>query len=536
MKIKKVKFKDTGYFSDMVLDYLNADENLKEFYKYSPELSTFKEAIANRNFPNAHRKILVDTLLEQYSRSKIKQKEAAAVFQNIALLKEENTFTLTTGHQLCLFTGPLYFIYKIVSVINLCKQLKKQYPKQNFVPVYWMATEDHDFEEIDHFRFKGEKLQWKTEQKGAVGRMSTDGLQKVYDQFSELIGDYNTRGEELKKFFKNSYLSHSNHADAFRQLVNALFANEGLVIVDGDERKLKELFAPVIKEELTKEISFDLVEKTNKKLAEKYKIQVNPREINLFYLKDGLRERIVKQEGKYLVNNTKLQFSELEILQLLEIEAEVFSPNVLLRPIYQEFVLPNLAYIGGGGELAYWFQLKSSFAHFQVPMPILFLRNSAKWILGKTAELLKQLDFEMEQLFHSEEHLIKQDTLQHSEEDLELLEEKKKIESIFHDMVQKAEKIDPTLKAFVEAKLQQTINKLESASKKFTRAEKRRNSERIDKIKKLKAELFPNKGLQERTENYATFYLAFGEELMEQLYETFELPQEGFLLFVDSSQ
>src|SRR5690606_32319036 len=186
-----------------------------------------------------------------------------------------------------------------------------------------------------------------------------------YEDFSELIGDYSSRGETLKKLFEDSYLSHDNHADAFRYLVNALFSTEGLLIVDGDEGRLKELFAPVIKEELIKAVSFELVEKTNKKLAEKYKVQVNPREINLFYLKDGLRERIVKEDGKYLVNNTELSFSENEMLQLLQSEPEVFSPNVLLRPIYQECVLPNLAYIGGGGELAYWFELRSSFAHFK---------------------------------------------------------------------------------------------------------------------------------------------------------------------------
>lgn len=533
MQVKKVDFRKTGYFSDIVLDYLTGSEKLKGFYQLTPEIKSFKEAIKKKDFPQKHREILVGSLQNQYSRSNINKKQSEAVFRNIELLKKENTFTITTGHQLCLFTGPLYFIYKIVSIINLCKKLKEAYPENNFVPVYWMATEDHDFDEIDHFRFKGQKIQWKTDQTGAVGRMNTQGLEEVFQGFSELIGDYNTRGEKLKKLFSDAYLKHANHADAFRHLVNALFAHEGLVIVDGDERKLKELFAPVVKEELTNNVSFKLVEATNKKLSEHYKIQVNPREINLFYLKDGIRERMIKQDTSYLVNNTNLQFSEEEILNLLKKEPEIFSPNVLLRPLYQESILPNLAYIGGGGELAYWFQLKSTFGHFEIPMPILLLRNSAKWVIGKTVKWMQELGADVPQLFKAEGDWIKEDTQAQSDDDLQLSKVKEEVQSIFHSLSERSAKMDPTLKVYVEASLQKAQNRLEKLSKKMIRVQKRKNSERVGKIIQLKEALFPNKGLQERTDNFSTIFLALGEGMMEELFAAFELPEEEFVVFIE---
>lgn len=533
MQAKKIKFKDTGYFSKSIIDYLENHPNWSEFYEYKAEIKSFREAIKNRTFPNSNREVLVESLKNQYAKSGLTAKKAAETFQNIDLLKEENTFTITTGHQLCLFTGPLYFIYKIVSVINLCKKLKEVYPENNFVPVYWMATEDHDFEEIDHFRFNGELLRWTTDQTGAVGRMSTKGLEEVFAQFSDLIGEYNTRGEKLKKLFSDAYLKHENHADAFRYLVHQLFAEEGLVIVDGDERELKKLFASVMQEELLEESSFKLVEESNEKLSENYKIQVNPREINLFYLKEGIRERIVKQGDVFQVNNTDIQFSKKEILELLSSEPESFSPNVLMRPLYQENILPNLAYIGGGGELAYWFQLKKSFDHFKIPMPILFLRNSAKWVIGKTAKWMHDLGADVPQLFKAEEDWIKEDTQAHSDEDLQLSKEKEEVQAIFQSLSKRSEKMDPTLKAYVDASLQKAQNRLEKLSKKLMRVQKRKNSERVDKIIQLKDALFPNNGLQERTENFSTIYMALGDEMFQQLHEAFELPTDDFVVFVD---
>ncbi|MEQ3690647.1 MAG: bacillithiol biosynthesis BshC, partial [Flavobacterium sp.] len=168
-----VTYQKSGCFSNLIVDYLNQKEKLQPLYNRFPTLENFKLQIAekNKSFSLDKREILVSTLEEQYKNIKASDK---TIF-NIGLLRKEKTFTVTTGHQLNLFTGPLYFLYKIVSVINLTKELKEKYPECDFVPIYWMATEDHDFEEINYFNFNNKKIKWNKESKGPVGRLSTDG-------------------------------------------------------------------------------------------------------------------------------------------------------------------------------------------------------------------------------------------------------------------------------------------------------------------------------------------------------------------------
>lgn len=287
-----ISYQKSGYFSKLMNDYLDQHANLKALYNRFPKLENFSKQIEEKknNFPIKNRAILVDSLNNQYHNFVISE----ATSKNIQLLKEENTFTITTGHQLNLFTGPLYFLYKIISTINLCEQLKKEYPNQNFVPIYWMATEDHDFEEINHFWFKGKKISWKKESFGPVGRLSTEGLTDIFEQFSKDLG-LGENATYLKDIFENGYLKHPNLADATRYIANEIFKEKGLVILDGDDKNLKQLFIPFAKEELINQTSSEEVLKTNALLSE-YKIQVNPREINLFYIEDDLRERIVFED------------------------------------------------------------------------------------------------------------------------------------------------------------------------------------------------------------------------------------------------
>jgi uncharacterized protein YllA (UPF0747 family) len=156
MRIQKLELADTQAFSSFFLDYIHQKENLKPFYSLFPRIENFETQIESKakSFPQTSRNILTAVLKEQYNGLTV----STATQQNIESLKSENTFTVTTGHQLNIFTGPLYFVYKIVTVINACKQLKQQYPAYNFVPVYWMASEDHDYEEIKYFRVSGKKI------------------------------------------------------------------------------------------------------------------------------------------------------------------------------------------------------------------------------------------------------------------------------------------------------------------------------------------------------------------------------------------
>ncbi|MDO9138347.1 MAG: bacillithiol biosynthesis cysteine-adding enzyme BshC, partial [Lutibacter sp.] len=331
----------------------------------------------------------------------------------------------------------------IVTAINLADRLKKEFPQQNFVPVYWMATEDHDFEEIQYFNVDNTKISWNTKSGGAVGRLKTSGFDAVFNEFSSILGT-SKNADALRELFKNAYLKNDNLAEATRFLVNELFGVYGLVIVDGDDVKLKKQFAPFVKQELLQNTSFDIVSKTDQLLSAEYKIQVNPREINLFYLKDALRERIIFEKNHFTINNTNLTFSEHEMMKEVEEHPERFSPNVIMRPLYQEIVLPNLAYIGGGGELAYWFQLKNYFNAVHVPFPILVLRNSALLATKKQMHKLDKLNISVTEIFKNQETLIANVIKDHSEIKIDFSEQKNTLQQQFSALKELAKKTDST--------------------------------------------------------------------------------------------
>ena len=510
-----ISYQDSGYFIPLMKDYLNQKKDLSALYHRFPTLDNFEKQFQEKQsqFSNEHRNVLVATLKKQYASIETSSKTA----QNIDALLQSNTFTITTGHQLNLFTGPLYFLYKIISTINLTEELKSKYPNQNFVPIYWMATEDHDFEEINYFTFKGKKIRWNAESTGPVGRHTTAGLEEVFSVFEKEIGNSNN-AQFIKKLFKSAYLQHENLADATRYLANVLFGEYGLVILDADDATLKTEFAPFVKEELLHQTSHKEVTDTIEKLKP-YDIQVNPREINLFYIEDKLRERIILENGEYQVNNTSLVFSEVEILALLEEHPEKFSLNVLLRPLYQEVILPNLCYIGGGGELAYWLELKSFFDAVAVPFPILLLRNSALIATQKQTEKADKLGLTWQDLFDKQTHLINEKTEMLSEFPIDLSIQKDHLSNQFHYLHALANQTDKSFVGAVKAQEAKQIKGLEHLEKRLLKAQRRKYEQELERIVNLQNELFPNKGLQERQANFSEFYIENGENLIEKLFE-----------------
>ncbi|MGB3150043.1 MAG: bacillithiol biosynthesis cysteine-adding enzyme BshC, partial [Maribacter sp.] len=431
MDIDCLPFKKTGYFSNLICDYIDGNEKVASLYNRFPNLESFKGQLEekSKSFTNSHRNVLCNSLLKQYEGVDSSERTLG----NIKGLKDSNTFTVVTGHQLNLFTGPLYFLYKIISTINLTEELKIEYPSYNFVPIYWMATEDHDFDEINYFKFKGKKIQWNREASGAVGHLNTAGLNEVFTTFSNAIGN-SGNAKFLKELFENAYLKHETLTDATRFLANALFAEYGLVIVDGDDKALKELLVPYAKKDIFEQMAFKAVSQTIEEFDSDYNIQVNPREINYFYLIEGLRERIVEVNGKYAVNGHNITWERKELLKELDDYPERFSPNVIARPLYQEVILPNLCYIGGGGEIAYWLELKSAFEVMEVPFPILLLRNSALVITEKQSEKLKKMQLSVEDLFLKQNSLINKKIREISNIDIDFSAQKALLEEQFKDM------------------------------------------------------------------------------------------------------
>jgi len=514
-----ISYRDSGYFSALICDYLEQKETVKPLYHRFPNPENFEIQIQEKqaSFPKPSRKILTNALKTQY--------EGIAVSditrKNIALLEDEQTFTITTGHQLNLFTGPLYFLYKIISAVNLCKQLKNRYPSYNFVPVYWMATEDHDFEEINHFNFKGKKIVWERESAGAVGELDTTGLDLVLEELKKHFGK-SPNALQLQKLFEEAYLKTHDLSKATRILANALFSESGLVIVDGNSHELKKLFSPYIKNEILQQTSANCVAATNAQLGKNYGLQVNPREINMFYLPEGLRERIIKENGNYFVNNTKIQFTEKELLSVIEKHPERFSPNVILRPLYQEVILPNLCYIGGGGEIAYWLQLKTFFESQNVPFPILLLRNSVVLLSSKQQDKIKKLGLSTRDLFLPKNALENQVTRQISEIEIDFLQQRNHLKQQFKELYEIAKKTDPSFEKMVAAQETKQLKGLNAMEKRLLKAQKRKLADHLNRVTLLQDEIFPGGGLQERVANFSEFYLEFGDSLSAQLFETLD--------------
>ena len=514
-----IPFKETGYFTKITCDYLYKNKNLLEFYNNFPDLNGFKNQIEEKKkfFSDSSRKILVKSLKDQCKSLGISDLSR----QNIQLLEDKNTFTIITGHQLNLFTGPLYFLYKIISTINLTELLKKEFPEYNFVPIYWMATEDHDYEEIKFFNFKDKKISWNRESAGAVGRLSTKGLDKVFDEFSNQLGG-SKNSQDIKDLFKASYLDHDNLTDATRFLANELFGKFGLVILDGDDKNLKSQFIPYVKEELIDQTCFNEVTKTNDRIIENYKIQVNPREINLFYLDKNIRERIVFEEGKYKVLETNITFTKEEILNEVDNYPEKFSPNVLMRPLYEEVIAPNLCYIGGGGELAYWFELKGYFESQYIPFPILLLRNSVLLITEKQKQKMEKLNITIKEIFLKQNDLIKEKVRSLSEINLDLSDKKIELKKMFAELEELSNKTDRSFTGAVKAQSKKQQNGLLNLEKRLLKAQKRKYKDLVERIIALQNGLFPNHSLQERNANFSEFYETVGEDLIKKLKENID--------------
>jgi len=508
MKITKMDYAATGAFSQTITNYLTQNEKLKPFYSRFPTIDAFEAQIAEKSFSQEQRQMLHKALQEQYSSvSEINPK----VQQNLDLLLQPNTYTITTGHQLNIFTGPLYFVYKIITAINTCKQLQAAYPNYNFVPVYWMATEDHDFAEINHFNLFGKKYSWESGQKGAVGRFTTEGLEQLLDELPEKF-----------PVFEEAYRNSKTLADATRAITHSLFGEYGLVTIDGDHAELKKALTPIVEKELTENLSHKLVTETSAQLeAAGYKPQVYSREINLFYLEDGLRERIVQEGDNYKVLNTNYSFTQQEILQLAKDNPEQFSPNVILRPLYEELILPNLAYIGGGAEVVYWFQLKQLFEHYKVAFPVLMLRNSAMYINRGNASRMHKLGLSAEELFKPYLDLKKYLSSQLHEDEISLKEQQQTIEAAFKEVEKLAQTIDATLVKAVAAEEQKAYNALQILEKKLTKARDSKHEQTFKQLENLKEKLFPGGSLQERHDNLLSIQ-ANNPDFIPALVDAFE--------------
>ncbi|MCC7400449.1 MAG: bacillithiol biosynthesis cysteine-adding enzyme BshC [Chitinophagaceae bacterium] len=512
----KIPYRQTGFFTKTALDYVDQSAALRPFFTHPVSIEGIQKAIGERKKHNTDRSTLVQYLKKQYEAVSPNEK----VNKNIEALLSPNTFTVTTAHQPNIFTGPLYFIYKILHAIKLSEQLKGSVPEYNFVPVFYMGSEDADLDELGHFHLEEQRLDWNTKQTGAVGRMRIDKeflklITRAEGQLSVL-----PFGEEIISLVKKSYKENSTIQDATFAFVHDLLAHYGLIVLIADASELKRLMIPVFEDDLFHQNASQIVFKTEKQLQEAgYKVQANPREINLFYLKDNIRERIMKQEDGFQVHGTGIRFSADEMKKELREHPEVFSPNVILRGLYQEAILPNLAFIGGGGELAYWLQLKEMFEFYKVPYPMLLLRNSFLLVEKKWQDKIHKSGLKPEGLFLSEEELMNRLVRKESSHNTKLESALNDAGQLYESIKKDAAAIDSTLSQHVDALKARSLKKLKELEKKMLRAEKRKFSEQQQQVHAIKEKLFPGGGLQERHDNFMSYYAKWGKDFLKKIHE-----------------
>lgn len=506
-------FKSAGTLNQLVLDYLSKKEILNSFYSFFPDKQGFSGLLKTNSYSALDRSLLSTILLKQ-SQS-VKNTTELSV-KNISLLTNKNTFTVTTGHQLCLFTGPLYFIYKIFSAINLAEELKKDHPGSDFIPVYWMASEDHDFEEVSSFLVNGRSVKWNSGQTGAVGDFKTSELKTLMPQLREALG-ISENSAYLIELFEKAYLKHTTLADATRFLVNELFGKYGLVTIDGNDAEFKKQFKSFFKKDIFDNVPMQLVDESVKALSEAgYPSQVNPRPINCFYVEPGLRARIEKTGELFHLVGTERTLTKNELEKIIDDTPEKISPNVVLRPLYQQVILPNIAYIGGPGELAYWLEFKKMFDELSVVFPVLMPRNFLTVVDKTTRQRIEKLKLLVTDFFESEQRLIKKFMIS-SDQVFDLASEKEKTELIYSELIKKTTGVDPTLEKHVAAELTRLTKKLDGIALKANRALRKKADTELSRIKFIKQILFPNGIPQERSENFSALYLAYGPSIFEQI-------------------
>ena len=509
--------------------YATGDPRLQPFYRYEPRLDSFYEIISEKEKTAFPRETLVEVLKEQYRAFPRHQK----VTENIGALLDNNTFTVTTAHQPSLFLGPLYFLYKALTTINLAEAVEAKNAGKRIVPVFVLGSEDHDLEELNSINLFGKKLLWQTDEKGAVGSMSTTGLAPMLAELKAILGE-SEAAVALFSRIERAYTTSKTIAEATQALLHDLFGRYGLVVFNMNDARLKRHFIPVLKAELLEQPCFKIVHETTARLNELgFKLQATPREINLFYMKPGLRERIVLENGAYKVLHTNLVFSQTEILAEVENHPERFSPNVVLRPLFQEMVLPNLAYVGGGGELAYWLERTPLFDHFGVPFPALLRRNSVLWLDRDAGKKLQKFGFSPSEFFADTETLVRTYVEKHAAGEVSLEQETDDLRKIFDRIAAKATVIDPTLEKAVRADEVKAIGSLEQWQGRLVRAEKQKHEVTLNQIRAGKEKYFPGNGLQERHDNFMPYVLKYGDAFIEALKANLEPFDAGFVILED---
>lgn len=516
-----IDFEHVHGFSTFDKHYVRAPSDFAPFISASPSLHSALDQIDKKKSSySTSREMVTEVICSQYRKLGLLSGERRKVVDQ---LRDENTFTVITAHQPSLLTGPLYFIHKIISAIVTAEAVNASYSKGSVLPLFIIGGEDHDFEEMNHLYYKSDRLEWRDETAGdAVGRMSTRNIVPIIEKLDkQLKGSY--YGEEIIELMHDSFDGNRSVGDAMQYFLLQLFRDEPLLIVQMDNRELKRAFVPHIKREVLEQPSRDLVEQSQEELQQMgYGDQALARDINFFYLYDGQRRRITYENNMYYVLDSEIKMSVEDMSNCIENHPERFSPNVVMRPIYQEFIFPNIIYVGGGGELAYWMERKRQFNEFDLPLPLLVRRHSATLIATAQWRTLKDFGLPVEQWF-SHLHDLEKGWLDHDfPTELDFSKAYEQMHAAFDTLQVKISEVDPTLDYSTEAARVDALKTLDRLQKKVRRSLKVKNDIQHQRLRRIRSEIAPNGSLQERRTNFLEYYEKRGPKLFQDLKSAFE--------------
>lgn len=487
--------------SPLVQDLLNQSENVRTFVSDFFTKENCIEAARKRTFSKESRDLLVAQLNAQYA-NEITSDE---VKKNIQSLQSESSFTVVTGHQICSAGGPLYLIYKIFSAIRITQELNASQSDFHFVPVYWMATEDHDIEEIRHFYWGNEKVELATSFEGIAGELPTEEFLFWLNE-KKAEGKFNEIG--LSDLFIQAY-SRENFAEATRFWVNELLGEYGVVCVDGNDSSLKAIATGLFEKEIQEKFVFTEVLKTNLEIESLgFNPNIQPRNFNLFWLKneDGraARKRLDLKDGVFQTSDALQQFTAEELKQLLS----ELSPNVLLRPLYQETILPNIVYIGGPSELGYWLQLKNAFDAADLQMPLLAHRLSLVLVRKRDLEFVSKNDLNIADLVQdkfqeAQKKMLGAMNVKSFETEISMTKQN------FENMRKYILVIDASLVGWLSAEEKRQLDQWGNIEQKIKKAIKNKEEVKFNQLEKLYSFIQPQQTPQERV-----FSLLYTSEIM----------------------
>ncbi|MBN2572458.1 MAG: bacillithiol biosynthesis cysteine-adding enzyme BshC [Ignavibacteriales bacterium] len=525
-----VNFSDIPKHQSLFLDYLYEFENVKKYFnndfRNKEKYFDIFNHLSEKERP--HREIIADIIKEQYSNYSVSD----LTKENIKKIKSNKTIAVVTGQQIGLFGGPLYTFYKIITTIKLCKKLQQQTDKFKFVPIFWMEGDDHDFNEIKSFNvistdnniinIKYDDEQPQDTNRGSVGNMTLS--HKILDVLNELnnhIVDTEFKTDILN-FLNSTYISGRTLSDAFKNLLFKIFDEYGLIIFNPSDAKVKEILKPIFKQEIENFRKYtDIIVNNTAELDDLYHAQVKINPVNLFYSDEEGRFLIEPVDDEFRLRNRRKRFSKQDILDNIETHPEKFSPNVLLRPICQDYLLPTAFYIAGPSEISYFAQLIPLYKIYNIIQPILYPRASITIVESKVNNFLSKYGLALYNLFLEDKILTNQFTNAIGEIDYDNLlhTTKNNIENLINDLKLNIQKLDKTLVGTVDNTLEKINQAIDYLKLKVDKSQETKFDTALRQLRRAKNILFPNNNLQEREINFIYFINKYSFAILKYIFD-----------------